>query len=540
MLKLLIIDDEPDICELIHKLVAWEELGLMSLGSAQNGLDALEIILRQKPDIVITDLRIPGMTGLELIEKVHSMKLPVSFIVISGYREFEYAQQAIRFGVEEYLLKPVNKTDLNLVLERLIVKKDTIRQQQGRLEVMRKDIIQKNHVLRINELRQVIADKDHHFNSEFFSFDNGEFLAVIVHASFLHREDIDMDATGNILENISLRILQRFQDGCFDTEHVQSDCNAYLLMNYSDDVHPPYRERRDILQQLLRECGAQYPNFRITFAVSEPVFSALDIGGAFDAAEQASTLRLYAGSARVLEYRKLRAQLPDTPVCDISVNDRQQLEQLVETLRKGDALALARSLWARFQSMESFSVYDLFQVTFNTIMRIRRLVVDRGLRKEENATEQPLPPILTQNYIHICLANCDTVAQLSETLCMYIATEIDHCAELQKQKISTPIRLAQEYIRAHIDRQITLEEAASQAFISPGYLSTLFKEHTGKSFSDYVIEMRMEQAKRLLRQPSLNISEIAQQVGYADARHFSKVFLKIVGVKPTAYRKLYL
>ena len=114
MLKILIVDDEPDICELIHKLIDWEELELTSLGSSQNGIDAMEIILRQKPDIVITDIQMPGMTGLEMIEKASQQKLQTKFIVISGYREFEYAQQAIRFGVEDYLLKPISKTDLNL------------------------------------------------------------------------------------------------------------------------------------------------------------------------------------------------------------------------------------------------------------------------------------------------------------------------------------------------------------------------------------------------------------------------------------------
>lgn len=111
---------------------------------------------------------------------------------------------------------------------------------------------------------------------------------------------------------------------------------------------------------------------------------------------------------------------------------------------------------------------------------------------------------------------------------------------MQMKKVGEPIRIAQEYVRAHIDRQISLEEVSEQAFVSAGYLSTLFKERTGKNFSDYVIEMRIEEAKRLLRQPALSMSDIAERIGYADARHFSKVFQKMVGVKPTAYRKFYV
>ena len=130
--------------------------------------------------------------------------------------------------------------------------------------------------------------------------------------------------------------------------------------------------------------------------------------------------------------------------------------------------------------------------------------------------------------------------ELADFVCEYVAAEIDYCSLLQTKKVGEPIRIAQEYIRTHIDRQMSLEEVSEKAFVSPGYLSTLFKERTGKNFSDYVVEMRVEEAKRLLRQASYNVGEVAERVGYADARHFSKVFQKVVGIKPTAYRKFYV
>ena len=158
MLKILIVDDEPDICELIHKLIDWEELELTSLGSSQNGIDAMEIILRQKPDIVITDIQMPGMTGLEMIEKASQQKLQTKFIVVSGYREFEYAQQAIRFGVEDYLLKPISKTDLNLVLKRLLQENGAVLERRASENAMRNELRQKTVILRGNELRQTLTD----------------------------------------------------------------------------------------------------------------------------------------------------------------------------------------------------------------------------------------------------------------------------------------------------------------------------------------------------------------------------------------------
>ena len=511
MLKILIVDDEPDICELIHKLIDWEGLELVSLGSSWNGIDAMEIILRQKPDIVITDIQMPGMTGLEVIERASQQNLPTKFIVISGYREFEYAQQAIRFGVEDYLLKPISKTDLNLLLKRLLRESGAVRERRASENAIRKELQQKTSVLRRNELRQTLTDFNRTFHKELFSFQPGVFWAVCVHASCRDKADIRQSTLQKVLENVSMRIGETFKSQVFDSEYVVTDCNAYILMNYAEARHIAYRQRCEELQRLLADVSTQYQNLRFTFSAGSPVYTEEEIWRAFESAERASVLRLYAGSGKVIEHQRLRASLPDIPECKFSAEDSQTLLSRIETLQKEPSLALIRSVYGEFRSVESYSLSNLFQVTRTLILRI-----------------------------HTRLANCDTVDELADFLCEYTEAEIDYCSKLQIQKVGEPIRAAQEYVRAHINRQISLEEISERAFVSAGYLSTLFKERTGKNFSDYVIETRIEEAKRLLRDPSLNIRGIAERVGYADQRHFSKVFQKMVGVTPTAYRKFYV
>ena len=119
MLKILIVDDEPDICELIHKLIDWEELELTSLGSSQNGIDAMEIILRQKPDIVITDIKMPIMTGIELAGWIYQNKPDTKVIIVSGYSDFEYARKALEYKVFDYLLKPISKDKVSELTARI-------------------------------------------------------------------------------------------------------------------------------------------------------------------------------------------------------------------------------------------------------------------------------------------------------------------------------------------------------------------------------------------------------------------------------------
>ncbi len=540
MLKILIVDDEPDICELIHKLIDWEDLGLVSLGSSQNGVDAMEIILRQKPDIVITDIQMPGMTGLEVIERASQQKLPTKFIVISGYREFDYARQAIRFGVEDYLLKPISKTDLNLLLKRLLKESGAVRERRASEEAIREELQRKTAVLRGNELRQTLTDFSRTFHTELFAFQPGVFWVVCVHASCRDKADIHQSTIQKVLENVAMRVRECFKDQAFDIEYVVTDCNAYILMNYSEERHSSYKQRCEALQRQLTDTSTQYQNLRFTFAAGSPVYDEGDIWRAFETAEQAGVLRLYAGSDKVIEHQRLRASLPDVPECRFSAEDSQTLISRVETLQKDAALALIRSVYDGFRTAKSFSVSNLFNVTRTLILRIRSEAEAMGQRDELALSAGEDSDIPTENMIHRRLANCDTVDELADFLCEYTAAEIDHRSMLQMKKVGEPIRAAQEYVRAHIDRQISLEEVSERAFVSAGYLSTLFKERTGKTFSDYVIETRIEEAKRLLRDPSLNISGIAERVGYADQRHFSKVFQKMVGVTPTAYRKFYV
>lgn len=118
-LKVVIVDDEERICQLIQALINWEEMGLQVEGMAHNGIDACEVVRKVRPDILITDIRMPGCSGLELIEKVKKTCPELEIIVISGYAHFEYAQQAIKFGVGHYLLKPINRAELTETLEKL-------------------------------------------------------------------------------------------------------------------------------------------------------------------------------------------------------------------------------------------------------------------------------------------------------------------------------------------------------------------------------------------------------------------------------------
>ncbi|MFV0529605.1 MAG: response regulator [Lachnospiraceae bacterium] len=161
-MKVLIVDDEKKICMLIHSLIAWENLGLESIGMAYDGASAYEIIERVRPHIVITDLKMPECDGIELIEKTIESRLDVRFIIISGYQDFEYAKSAIKYGVKDYLTKPIQKEDLESTLVKLKTEFEESRKQQERLMNLENTVYQSGTKLRTSLIRD-IKSKEHKF-----------------------------------------------------------------------------------------------------------------------------------------------------------------------------------------------------------------------------------------------------------------------------------------------------------------------------------------------------------------------------------------
>ena len=528
MLKILIVDDEPDICALINKLIDWEGLNLTSLGSSLNGIEAMEIILRQSPDVVITDIQMPGMTGLEMIEKVTEMQLPVNFIVISGYSEFEYAQQALRFNVKDYLLKPISKTDLNLVLKRLAQDRMTQNEKEQKTAALENEYQNRTALLRRNELRQSITDPMRNtFNTDLFSFGDGEFLALTIHASFREKTGIDLQTIQNVLTSIAGRVQDHFLKDCFDIEYSVNDCSAVVLMNYSPETHRSYKEKRKKLQIMLDEYCIQYRHLCISMALGCVCKKPQEIGTVLHTSESASRMRLLTGTDKVIEFIEHTQRYP---VPSFAREGLRNIAASVESLNTPASLVQLYAILDAIEERKSYAEFSFFDVIASALIFIK---------EEISAYTGQEPAEINNSLIHIRLANCDTMKDIRDCCRDVIDGLSKHCREVQESRVSKPVRIAQEYIGSHLNQQISLDEIAQKAFVSPSYLSTLFKEQTGENFMDYIIRQRINEAKRLLRTTGMSVSDVASSVGYADPRHFSKVFQKQVGMKPSEYRDFY-
>ncbi len=517
MLKVLISDDEPTICDLVCRLVEWEALGLECIGKVQDGLSAERLLQTRQPDIVITDIQMPGISGLELIERAQPLPNAPRFIVISGYRDFEYARRALQFGVEDYLLKPIRKADLNLILQKVIKKcRQSNAQEQERLEI-REKLDSQTGILRKAEFQRLLADPEHPLDTALLGFQERKpACCIALHVGLLYPEDLEKQSWGIVQENTCARL----QKLLFPAPSVWAAerAAAYLLFQ-------PERAAQEYLpqiQSLLKKLAVQYAHVQLTAAIGAEV-PAAQSAAAIQAAKQTLSARLVFGGGKTLHYEQFR-QLPEGVPLDFPESARQKLAAALEALQPAQAQELLDVWHYSLMLRRDEAVCGLYE-------KAKGLAgfVDRTL--QASAAEKP------EDWDG--LYNCDSIQTIGDWLGARVRSRIEATAKQLQNREAEPIRLAKRYVEEHISRQLSLEEVAAQSYVSAGYFSALFKEKTGETFSDYVIRMRVEASKKLLREGRCTIGEAAQQVGYADSRHFSKVFARIVGMKPAAYRKFY-
>lgn len=527
-MKVVIADDEVRICQLIQALVDWEALGLEVCGTAHNGLEAMELVRKQRPDILITDIRMPGCSGLELIGQVKACEPELEIVIISGYAHFEYAQQAIRYGVGDYLLKPINKAELTATLEKLREKicerrerdfgggpqlrrteKDAGLLQEGLVQAL---MAQEKRPLSLEILAGTYAvpAKEGLFRAFRVKMDCGS--AEQAQSSFA----VLMEKTREIVE-LGLRGRGWTAVAC-----VQGLTCAGLV-NY------PEADAEE-LPKLFRGCLGQ---LELQKSLFRPVsFSAAlgsadrDPEGLWDSMKEAALLieeRLVRGTGRLFE----RMGQPGMPATG-GMLDRylREMTQAVEVLSPEQMSEAVCALRDELLARKEVRGYEVLETAYSAagVFAVKMQLADRteflaGLQQQ--------------------CGRCGSTAEVFERLREMTCSCIVRAAEKQENEAIRPIRKAKQYIQEHYSEPITQEEVSSEAGLSPAYFSVLFKKTEGEGFAKYLIRVRMEQAKILLRETNLPVAEVCRRVGYNDLKYFTHTFEKSAGVKPAVYRKLY-
>jgi len=526
MLKVVLADDENKILLLLKKLIDWEHLGYEIVGMANDGVRALELVREKQPQLLITDVRMPGCSGIELIQRAKDLQPDLHFVIISGYRKFEYAQNAVKYGVEDYLLKPLKQEELTGILLRL---NDKLNKETA-LEFRLKKSGERQQDLFIEALqgaadrRQPFLDAAQACAAYGFPFTEGVFFVALV--------KVDVPGASQYQESYQI-----------------------VIRHALETVRREVRTISDVYAAAVRREG-------IVILLQMREYQAVEVKQCFTKIRK-----------EIEKQRDIFLHIR----CTVCLSKRRPcLEQSDASMR--EALWLCRDRLCRVQSWRDAETepvdldrrYSLepaqkkrFQAAAECLEEARfsqELEESyRGVLSQSNLHGQMLEEWFHQ-VLEACLYGMRQNGQVSDRFAekmeekFWLCTDAQSVLQLLRQDIGQemrrlgaeisqremrPITEAKRYMRQHYQEPLRLEEVSSAVGFNATYFSTLFKKETGRNFTDYLTELRIEKAKELLCGDNLSVQDVAEMVGYQDLKYFSRLFKNTTGVSPSDYKKLY-
>ncbi|MCE5344540.1 MAG: helix-turn-helix domain-containing protein [Eubacteriales bacterium] len=527
MLRVLIADDEERICQLIQALGEWQRLKLEVVGTSSNGPDTLSLIRTLKPDILITDIRMPGCDGLQVVEEAHKIMSSLEVIVISGYAQFDYAQTAIRFGVGEYLLKPINRVALNHSLEKMAARclarqqKETdieslLESQQDDRQLLRLKLIADLSAGRLDAFGSAALERTYHFTA---SQDASQFILL--------KMDYNPDCFGEaslaiVRGKAQSLIAPVLQTLCADAVLDFIPIGLIGVVNYPHERQEALRTQlRNALNQLVVERDLFGP-IEFSLALGPLCLTLRELAASYSATLNIAAECLTEGTGQLLEGLAGPSGLMEM---DYQTRYAEAAAHAIDVMNLEEATA-AVALLEEATTVPGVRGWELL-----ALVRGAGLIFITRLNAEQS------DGVLAAYYTRLSL--CSATSALFECLRKLQCDQLLLLAQRLRDRDTQPIRNAKLYIRKNFAQPITLEEVSAAIGFSVNYFSTLFKKETGSGFAKYLTHIRMDEARTLLRDTNHSIAEICKSVGYGDLKHFTHTFRTETGLTPGEYRKLY-
>lgn len=541
MLKIFLAEDEVIVRETIKRMIPWEDLGFELVGEAADGEMALPLLLRQKPDLLITDIKMPFMDGLTLA-KVAKKEIPgLKVVILSGYDDFNYAKQAINIGVEDYLLKPITK---NALIERL-----TEIRSRYEHEKTQKEYYEKFH----REMQAYEKNSSRDFFEALVSgsmdmmeiYRRSEKLGLDIVAEAYNvliftmncEEDFSGQREGySEWEAESLELLEEFFSE--NTSAMLFRCNIFsygvLIKGQKETIEENTRSCVSEIQRILDRKEQKRQWF---VAAGEPVERLSQIQKSYYSASRAFSQR-YLYDENILYYDEMA-----------SMEKKNVTEDDSTYLQKVDVNALNPVILQKFLSnglleeTENF-VKDYFyaigqepleSLVFRNYVTLNVRFSVMSFLKEIGCATRTLEQEDTEDVLSESSKNLENAIAYAEKIISQAIALRDQNSGNKNRSI---LKTAVDFIDSHyMEEDMSLNKAANAANVSANHFSALFSQNMGQTFIEYLTNLRMNKAKEYLRCTSMRSSEIAGEIGYKDAHYFSYLFKKTQGMTPSDYRK---
>ena len=534
MYKLLLVDDEVLVREAIAENIHWNELGYELLSVCENGKESIEYIKKNKVDVVITDICMPFIDGIDLSKYIYENHLPINVIIFSGYNEFEYAKKAIKYGVSEYLSKPVTAYELSEILGNLKKNLDKKREVEAEFDKLNKSYFKNRILIQSKIIEKLIMGNEIEEESrkeieEYgLQMDYLEYRVAIIEIdiySDLYNANEDKIKKGEmksfVIYNISDEIIKKYNAG----EVCKGDNNKGLILLWTNHSRE-FEDKINLIFKEIQEEVFKVLKLTITISVGEIVYSLSDLHKSYKDAEQLLLYRYLWDENQIFDREKLKNKLNgsvnldnviDKVILGIKLNEKKQIEEKIIEIQE-----LLKNAYIR---KNKICLY-LFEIVSQAcdLLRTYNLTDDFIYRKKEEVITR-----ITES------------RSLREAMLILKEFCYMSCDEMYKQRDSDGNKqamLALDYIEKHYgDFDLNLNVICSYVCVSISHFSTIFKNYTGDTFMEVLMRTRMQKAKELLENTSLKNYEISEKVGFRDPHYFSIAFKKATGKSPKEYVK---
>ncbi|WP_027628432.1 response regulator [Ruminiclostridium cellobioparum] len=535
MYKVLIIDDESIIRKGIKNIINWKQLDCEVCADASDGIEGIELIKKYLPEIIITDIRMPGMDGLSMIKQVKGIVPYSKIIILTGYRDFDYVQEAIKFGAFDFLLKPSKIEELTAVLTRAV---NEINDQKIRhLEIDRFKVLfeQSIPILREKLLYDIIYGLN---TNEYEITEKMKLFNICIKNFVLVVMENDYDEKSNSSQYdkhlYQFGIVNSFEEIFAEKYEVLS-----IMLNSSRVgfiIQKPDRIPLDI-EEVSEKCSYLQEvinngfGFTVTIAVSSVGVSAMELPDKLKECLGSLEYKSYMGTNSIIQYSDLNSFFRYE---DYSTLDMYQ-KQLLESIKSGNEglVKVTTQNIARYVTTTKININymkNFYYTTLSSINNIRISVsaIEVDKRHEEGRDIASLLNLIEKS------ESAEELNSLLEDVAVRIADKVNN---FNNKSIKLILRKAIDYIQEHYSEQVTLNEVAENIYVSTFYISRMFKKELGKSFVDYLNDVRIEKSKELLKDVKYKTYEVAEIVGISDPHYFSRIFKKYSGMTPSEYRE---
>ncbi len=543
MLKIFLAEDEVVVRETIKRMIPWEELGFELVGEAADGEMALPLLIRQQPDLLITDIKMPFMDGLTLARLAKKEIPGLKVVILSGYDDFNYAKQAIGIGVEDYLLKPITK---NALIERLSEIRSRYEHEKTQKEYYEKfqremQAYEKNSS---RDFFEALVDGSMDMMEVYKRAEKlGLDIVAEAYNVLIFTMNCDEDFSGqrdeySSWEAESLELLENFFAGHSSAMLFRSNIFSYgvLLKGQRETIEENTRACVDEIRKILSRQDGRREWF---LAVGQSVERLSQIQKSYHTASRAFSQRylydeniLYYDEMETMEHPGGQAETEDNAYLqkvDVNALNPAILQKFLSNGLQEETENFVKDYFYAIgqEPMESlvFRNYVILNVRFSVISFIKGLGCDTN-EMESADTEE----VLAES------------GKNMESAIAYAKKMISQAIEIRDQnsgnKNRSILKTAVDFIDSHyMDEEISLNTVANVANVSSNHFSALFSQNMGQTFIEYLTTLRMNKAKELLRCTGMRSSEIAGEIGYKDAHYFSYLFKKTQGMTPSDYRK---